>query len=78
VAVSLVRTNCANCGCLFAMPQELYEAARRSHLIIFSCPYGHQLHFSEVEKVPTKDKKKQIEKKDNVIDLSQYRKKENE
>lgn len=82
---NLVRTTCAKCSCLFAMPQSLYDSAIHSERIVFFCPYGHQLHFTPVQALPQIEKKEKKEpseeseeRMDNVIDISSYRKKENE
>ena len=36
---------CCSCRCDFALPYELYEAARHSERILFYCPYGHGQFF---------------------------------
>jgi hypothetical protein len=36
---------CAQCGCEFYLPDDLYRAAKCSEAILFYCPYGHPQHF---------------------------------
>lgn len=40
---------CCQCKAPMTLPKELYEAARRSPVISFYCPYGHRQHFSAGE-----------------------------
>jgi hypothetical protein len=46
---------CASCGCMFGIPDALYEAAKASENISFYCAYGHTQHFpkgdSEADKL---------------------------
>lgn len=46
---------CCRCGTNFWIPDELYQAAKRSPKISFYCPYGHEQHYpageSEADKM---------------------------
>lgn len=36
---------CAQCRCMFSMPEELYRSAKCSPSISFYCPFGHSNHY---------------------------------
>ncbi len=45
---------CPNCGCEVWIPDELYEAAKRSPEISFKCAYGHSIHYPAGERAEQK------------------------
>ncbi len=40
---------CYRCKCEMSLPDDLYQAAKRSSKINFFCAYGHEQHFVEGE-----------------------------
>lgn len=66
---NLKNAECAVCGCIFGVPIALHEAAKHSSNIIFYCPFGHGLHFTEKNVKENKQKENIQEKKDNVVQL---------
>ena len=45
----VVWINCWKCKTEYALPRELYTAAKKSPDISFWCPYGHSAHYPEGE-----------------------------
>ena len=53
--------NCCNCGTKFAMEDGIY-LQRKTDGKYFTCPNGHEQHFSESENKKLKDKVASMEK----------------
>lgn len=46
----LVRiTKCAQCGCSFSIPKELFDSAKASFHVSFFCPFGHSNYYPKGE-----------------------------
>lgn len=47
--MTMIATTCWKCKCVYHLPSELHDAARRSESISFWCPYEHSAHFPQGE-----------------------------
>lgn len=58
--VTLIRINCGECQCPFAIPESMYDK-RRADGRDFWCPNGHKIHYGEFENARLKREKAELE-----------------
>lgn len=74
--VEIVTVNCSNCGCVFAMSQQMNKNYQNSHEI-FYCPKGHPNYYpgkSHEEKLRAEvnDLKRQVQRKQKETEWAEH------